>query len=337
MSGSTSGSTAEAGAKDDRLVVVTGGAGFIGSHTVDLLISQRRRVVVLDNFSTGKRANLARWMTPPHALDGAQPALEVAAVDVAHGIFAPLAALTAKHGPVGQIIHLAAQVSVVASVANPLVDMQVNYGGTLHVLEYARATGVSKVVLASSAAVYGEVATLPVAETAPTQPLSPYGIDKYASELALSYYQAIHGVAASSLRFFNVYGPRQDPSSPYSGVISIFADRARSGRPITVFGDGSQTRDFVYVGDVARAIVTAANAAHGHPPINIGTGKAITVKELAHTIVELCGGKSDVQHAPPRAGEIQHSVAAIDRMSEQLGLRAETALAQGLARTLSES
>ena len=334
-------STTGTGAKDDRLVVVTGGAGFIGSHTVELLISQGRRVVVLDNFSTGKRSNLARWMTPQHALDGAhassgEGALEVAAVDVAHGIFAPLAAITAKHGPVGQIIHLAAQVSVVASVANPLVDMQVNYGGTLHVLEYARAAGVGKVVLASSAAVYGEVATLPVQETSATQPLSPYGIDKYASELALNYYQMVHGVAASSLRFFNVYGPRQDPSSPYSGVISIFSDRARSGRPITVFGDGSQTRDFVYVGDVARAIVTAANAVHGHPPINIGTGRAITVKELAHTIVELCGGKSEVLHAPPRAGEIQHSVAAVERMSEHLGLRAETALAQGLARTLSE-
>ncbi len=323
--------------RDDRLVVVTGGAGFIGSHTVDLLISRGRRVVVLDNFSTGKRQNLARWMTPHHALDGAEPALEVAAVDVAHGIFAPLAAITAKHGPVGQIIHLAAQVSVVASVANPLVDMQINYGGTLHVLEYARATGVSKVVLASSAAVYGEVATLPVEETAATRPLSPYGIDKYASELALSYYQAVHGVAASSLRFFNVYGPRQDPSSPYSGVISIFAARARAGLPITVFGDGSQTRDFVYVGDVARAIVTAASAAHGHPPINIGTGKAITIRELAHTVVELCGGRSEIHYAAARAGEIQESVAKVERMASELGLRAETALSQGLARTLSES
>lgn len=321
---------------DDRLVVVTGGAGFIGSHTVDLLISQGRRVVVLDNFSTGKRQNLARWMKPQHAFDGAEPALEVVAADVAHGIFAPLAAITAKHGPVGQIIHLAAQVSVVASVQNPLVDMQVNYGATLHVLEYARATSVGKVVLASSAAVYGDVATLPVAETAPNQPLSPYGIDKYASELALFYYQSVHGVAATPLRFFNVYGPRQDPSSPYSGVISIFAARARAGQPLTVFGDGAQTRDFVYVGDVAQAIVTAASTGHGHPPINIGTGKAITVKELAHTIVELCGGRSEVLHAPPRQGEIMHSVATVDRMAEHLGLRAETPLAQGLARTLSD-
>lgn len=322
---------------DDRLVVVTGGAGFIGSHTVDLLISQGRRVVVLDNFSTGKRANLARWMAPKHALDGEAPALEVVAADVAHGIFAPLAAITAKHGPVGQIIHLAAQVSVVASVVNPLVDMQVNYGGTLHVLEYARAHGVGKVVLASSAAVYGDDVTLPVVEAAAKAPLSPYGIDKYASELALSYYQAVHKVSASVLRFFNVYGPRQDPSSPYSGVISIFADRAKSGRPLTIFGDGAQTRDFVYVGDVARAVVTAANAPRGHSAINIATGKAITINELAQTIVELCGGKSDVLHAPPRAGEILHSVASVERMASELGFRAETPLAQGLARTLSEA
>jgi UDP-glucose 4-epimerase len=325
--------------RDDRLVVVTGGAGFIGSHTVDLLISQGRRVVVLDNFSTGKRQNLARWMTPLHALDGAEPALEVAAVDVSHGIFAPLAAITAKHGPVGQIIHLAAQVSVVASVANPLVDMQVSYGGTLHVLEYARAHGVRKVVLASSAAVYGEVATLPVEETAAIQPMSPYGIDKHASELALAYYQTIHGVGATSLRFFNVYGPRQDPSSPYSGVISVFADRARAGRPLTIFGDGGQTRDFVYVGDVARAIVAAASTdhGHGHAAINIGTGRGITIKELAHTVVELCGSRSEIHYAAARAGEILHSVAKVERMASELGVRAETALPQGLTRTLSES
>jgi UDP-glucose 4-epimerase len=319
----------------DGLVVVTGGAGFIGSHTVDLLIEQGRRVVVLDNFSTGRRSNLSRWSDPRFALGGAEPALEIAVADVAHGIFAALAPITAKHGPVRQIIHLAAQVSVVHSVANPLVDMQVNYGGTLHVLEYARTMGVGKVVLASSAAVYGEVATLPVVESAPTQPMSPYGIDKYASELALAYYQSVFAVATSSLRFFNVYGPRQDPSSPYSGVISIFADRAGSGRDLTVFGDGSQTRDFVYVGDVARAIAAATQSGRGHPVINIGTGRAITIKELAHTVVELCGGRSAIVHAPARAGEIQSSVAAVQRMHTELGVRAETALAQGLAATLS--
>ncbi len=151
------------------LVVVTGGAGFIGSHTVDRLIESGHRVVVLDNFSTGKRANLARWATDDR--------LRVEMCDVGHGIFAVLAPITAQLGPVTRIVHLAAQVSVVASVANPLVDMQINYGGTLHVLEYARAHGVKKVVFASSAAVYGDVTEMPVGEDVKCAPVSPYGID----------------------------------------------------------------------------------------------------------------------------------------------------------------
>src|ERR1044071_5108695 len=207
-------------------VVVTGGAGFIGSHTVDRLLGAGHRVVVLDDFRTGKRANLAQ-----HA---GNDRLDIVTCDVSHGIFAALSPITARHGPVDRIVHLAAQVSVVHSVQNPLVDMQVNYGGPLHVLEYARATGVQKVVFASSAAVYGDATAMPVGEDTPTRPVSPYGIDKLASEHALDYYAAVHGVPATALRFFNVYGPRQDPSSPYSGVISIFADRARAGRPITI-------------------------------------------------------------------------------------------------------
>jgi UDP-glucose 4-epimerase len=284
------------------------------------------RVVVLDNFSTGKRANLARWAD--------HPALHVVVCDVAHGIFAALAPITQVHGPVERIVHLAAQVSVVHSVANPLVDMQVNYGGTYHVLEYARAHGVKKVVLASSAAVYGDVVEMPVGEDTPRAPVSPYGIDKYASELALDYYANVHGVPATSLRFFNVYGPRQDPSSPYSGVISIFTDRARAGRTLTIFGDGQQTRDFVYVGDVVRAIVAALGDGNSRLVANVGTGSEVTVLELARAIVELCGGKSSIEHAPPRAGEILKSRARVDRLRDALGVVAETKLVDGLKRTL---
>jgi UDP-glucose 4-epimerase len=307
-------------------VVVTGGAGFIGSHTVDRLLGAGHRVVVLDDFRTGKRANLAH-----HA---GSDRLDVLACDVSHGIFAALAPLTVRHGPVDRIVHLAAQVSVVHSVQNPLVDMQVNYGGTLHVLEYARATGVKKVVFASSAAVYGEVATMPVDEDTPTRPVSPYGIDKLASEHALDYYAAVHGVPGTALRFFNVYGPRQDPSSPYSGVISIFADRARAGRTLTLFGDGSQTRDFVYVGDVVRAIVAALGDVGDRVVANVGTGGEITVLELARSIVELCGGRSAIEHAPARAGEILKSCARVDRLRDALGVVAETALLDGLRETL---
>jgi UDP-glucose 4-epimerase len=308
------------------LVAVTGGAGFIGSHTVDRLLAAGHRVVVLDDFRTGKRANLAH-----HA---GSDRLDILACDVSHGIFAALAPITVRHGPVERIVHLAAQVSVVHSVQNPLVDMQVNYGGTLHVLEYARATGVRKVVFASSAAVYGDVATLPVGEDAPTRPVSPYGIDKLASEHALDYYAAVHGVPVTSLRFFNVYGPRQDPSSPYSGVISIFADRARAGRPLTIFGDGGQTRDFVYVGDVVRAIAAALGDGASRVVANVGTGGEITVLELARSIVELCGGKSPIEHLPPRAGEILKSRARVDRLRDALGVVAETQLVDGLRETL---
>ena len=308
------------------IVVVTGGAGFIGSHTVDRLMESGHRVVVLDNFSTGKRANLSRWVD--------HPALHVLVTDVVHGIATALAPITKTYGPVDRIIHLAAQVSVVHSVANPLVDMSVNYGGTLHVLEYARAHGVKKVVLASSAAVYGDVSELPVAEDAPCKPVSPYGIDKYASELALDYYANVHGVPTTSLRFFNVYGPRQDPSSPYSGVISIFTDRARAGRPLTIFGDGGQTRDFVFVGDVVRAILSASQDGNSRVVANVGTGNEVTVLELAKTIVDLCGGRSTIEHAPARAGEILKSRARVDRLRDALGIVAETKLVDGLKLTL---
>ncbi len=308
------------------IAVVTGGAGFIGSHTVDRLIAAGDRVIVLDNFRTGSRANLAQ-----HA--GAER-LHVVECDVSHGVFAALAPLTAQHGPVERIVHLAAQVSVVSSIASPLADAQINYGGTLHVLEYARAHHVRKVVFASSAAVYGDAATPPVAEDAPTQPMSPYGIHKLTSEYALDYYASVHGVPTTALRFFNVYGPRQDPTSPYSGVISIFSARARAGRPLTIFGDGGQTRDFVYVGDVVRAIHAALESDATRLIANVGTGAEITIAELARTLVDLGGGTSVIEHAPARAGEIVRSCARVERLRTALGVVAETRLVDGLRATI---
>jgi len=307
-------------------VIVTGGAGFIGSHVVDHLLATNHRVVVLDNFSTGKRANLAHH--PQSA------PLHVVPADVTGGIFAPLAAITREHGDVERIVHLAAQVSVVASMQNPMFDMNINYGATLHVLEYARAMGVKKVVMASSAAVYGDVAELPVREDIECHPLSPYGMNKLASEHALHYYAHVHGVPTAALRFFNVYGPRQDPSSPYSGVISIFTDRARAGRPLTIFGDGMQTRDFIYVGDIVRAIASALAVDAPFVLANVGTGNEITVLELARTIVELVGTKVPIEHAAARAGEIVKSRARVDRLRDVLGVVAKTPLTDGLRATL---
>ena len=319
-------------ASASSLILVTGGAGFIGSHTVDRLVADGHRVVVGDDLRTGKRANLAQHGALSFA---AGSPVELVVADVSHGLFAPLAAVTAAHGPIARAIHLAAQVSVVHSLANPLVDVAVNYVGTVQVLEYARAAGVKKVAFASSAAVYGDTPVVPVVEDAPCRPLSPYGVDKLASELMLGAYAATHGVAATPLRFFNVYGPRQDPSSPYSGVISIFADRARAGKPLTIFGDGQQTRDFVYVGDVARAVVAAAMADGGDgTAMNIGTGRETTVRQLAEIVVGLAGTGVAISHAPARAGEIVRSLAAVERVRATLGWQAEVALADGLARTL---
>ncbi|HLU68041.1 MAG TPA: NAD-dependent epimerase/dehydratase family protein [Kofleriaceae bacterium] len=309
------------------LALVTGGAGFIGSHTVDALVAAGWQVVVLDDFSTGKRENLRQWQGDAR--------VEVIAANVADGLFAPLHQVTRRRGPVQRIIHLAAQTSVVYSIENPLDEVRTNYTGTVQVLDYARRTGVARVVFASSAAVYGDVAALPVAEEADCRPLSPYGIDKRAAELWLGYHAAVHGLAAVPLRFFNVYGPRQDPSSPYSGVISIFVDRAMSGRELVVFGDGEQTRDFIYVSDVVRAILAAAASPAGDgQPINVATGRETTVNQLASEVARLCGSQAGIRHAEARPGEILRSVARVSRARERIGFAAEVALADGLARTI---
>lgn len=316
------------------LVVVTGGAGFIGSHTVDALIERGCQIVVLDDFSTGKRENLARWHNDER--------VEIVAADISDGIFAPLAAVTKRRGPVQRIVHLAAQTAVMTSIANPLADLRINYGSTVHVLEYARANGVKKIVFASSAAVYGDVESVPVHEEMATAPVSPYGIDKRASELQLGYYAQVHGIAATAFRFFNVYGPRQDPFSPYSGVISIFTQRAREGVPLKIFGDGAQTRDFIFVADIVRAIVAAClSDRRGFDIANLGTGTETTVTQLAKTVIEVSGSSSSIEYLPARAGEILRSVAAIDcahRLLNPVGAPlhevATVGLSEGLATTV---
>ena len=306
-------------------VLVTGGAGFIGSQVVDRLLERGDDVWVLDDLSTGAWANLGE-----HSGD---PRLRRIQADITEGLFAPMAAAESEGVQIDGVVHLAALVSVVRSMEEPLADVRTNVRGTLQVLEYARRRGVKKVVFASSAAVYGDVATVPTPEDAPLAPLSPYGVDKLTGEHFMRMYAEVHGVPTSVFRFFNVYGPRQDPSSPYSGVISIFTDRARRGQGLTIYGDGGQTRDFVYVGDVVTAIVGGLDTAESTPPTNVGTGQGTSVDALATTILEVQGAAVPVTKGPARAGEIRHSVAVVDALAERFGHRATTTLAEGLSKT----
>lgn len=304
----------------ERHILVTGGAGFIGSHTVETLLAAGDRVTVLDDLSTGSLANLA-------AVEG-HDAFRFVEGDVRRPLAPQLGATLPTH-----IVHLAAQVSVIASMSDPLADLERNLVGTLRVIELARQVGLAKIVFASSAAVYGDAAQ-PSVETLTPQPLSPYGIHKLASEHHLRVAAVAHGVPAVSLRFFNVFGPRQVPTSPYAGVISIFLARAARGEPLTLFGGGVATRDFVYVRDLARAIALALGGGpSAGEALNVGTGAAISVRQLAHAVLEVTGSTSALVDAPARSGEALHSRADVARITAALDWRADTSLHEGLAAT----
>jgi UDP-glucose 4-epimerase len=300
--------------EQDAPVLVTGGAGFIGSHSVDHLLAAGRRVRVLDNFSGGKRTNLA-----------AHPALEVMQGDIRD----PVAVERAVQG-VGGVLHLAAQVSVATSVEDPVGSGANNIAGFVNVLDAARRAGVLRFVYASSAAVYGIPQSLPLSEAAPVAPLSPYGLEKSVNDQYAALYRELYGMSTLGLRYFNVYGPRQDPSSPYSGVISVFARRLREGQGLTVNGDGLQTRDFIYVGDVARANA-AALASRIDGVCNVATGRSVTLLQLIEALAAVAGATPHVAHGPPRAGDIRDSAADNRRLREQLGIDGYTSLRDGLA------
>lgn len=301
-------------------VLVTGGAGFIGSHLVELLLDNGYRVRVLDNLSTGRRENLPL----------SRPALELVVGDIRD-----LGLVRSCLEGVGAIVHLAAVASVQASIDDPIATHQTNFDGTLNLLEAARAAKIGRFVYASSAAVYGDTALLPVSEETPTRPLSPYAADKLAGEHYLLHYVRKHGLSAVAFRFFNVYGPRQDPTSPYSGVISIFMDRLRSGNGVTIFGDGRQTRDFVYVGDLVEALRMAlVRTDVSGEAVNLGTGRECSLLELLAVMERLAGRTIPIQHAAPRVGDIGRSCASIERVRRLFGWSAKTDLAQGLGALL---
>jgi len=302
-------------------VLVTGAAGFIGSHTVDQLLAAGHRVTAVDNFRTGQQVNLARAL---HS-----PACELVEADVsAEGVLAELV----MAGKPEAIVHLAALVSVPESIRDPELNFRLNVVATQRVAEAARAGGVERVVFASSAAVYGDAAPLPAGEDAPKAPISPYGAAKLASEALLLGHAAAYGFTVRCQRYFNVFGPRQDPGSPYSGVISLFARRYREGAAVTLYGDGGQTRDFISVHDVARATVRAATApglASG--TANICTGRGTSLREVLAVFQRLYPGAPGPRLAPPREGDIRHSRGDPAAAAVALNFRAAVPVEDGLA------
>jgi UDP-glucose 4-epimerase len=308
-------------------ILVTGGAGFIGSHTVDALMAKGYRVSVLDNLSTGYLVNLEQW-------EG-HPSFHFVAADVTTDLTDAFKEMVTRFGRIERIAHFAAQTAVPISMDDPVGDIQANLCGTARVLEYARRNNVAKVFFASSSAVYDDDAPVPVSEESRARPTSPYGIDKLAVEFYLDYYARLYGLKYTALRFMNVYGPRQDPKSWYSGVISIFLDRAVAGQSITIFDDGDQTRDFVYVSDVADAVAHALLTDAGtNAIINIGTGVEVTINTLTRTILDLAGSASPVRYEPARPGDIRRSVTTMDKAVALLNFNPRIELREGLQATM---
>jgi UDP-glucose 4-epimerase len=294
-------------------IFVSGGAGFIGSHAVERLLEGGATVTVYDDFSSGKRANL-----PVH------PALRVVEGDIGDLVSVRQAMAGAE-----RVLHLAAQVSVQASLKEPAASCRSNVLGFVNILQAAVECGAKRLVYASSAAVYGAPATLPLDEEAAPAPLSPYGLEKLIDDQYAALFASLHGLSSLGLRYFNVYGPRQDPASPYAGVISRFADRYRAGEPLRVFGDGEQTRDFIYVGDVAR--ITAAALAHDATGVcNVGTGGTVRLLDLIAALENIGGHPATVVHEAPQSGDIRDSATSIARQRALFGEMAFTPLMDGL-------
>lgn len=305
----------------DAPVLITGGAGFIGSHLADALLAKGYAVRVLDDLSTGKRENLA--------LDN--PRLQLMVGDVAD------AALVAQAVEGCQaVVHLAAVASVQASVDDPVKTHQSNFIGTLNVCEAMRLAGVKRVLFASSAAVYGNNGEgQAIGEDIAKAPLTPYASDKLASEQYLDFYRRQHRLEPVLFRFFNIYGPRQDPSSPYSGVISIFCERAQQGLPITLFGDGEQTRDFFYVGDLAGLLLQALEKTTVEEgAVNVGLNQVTSLNQLLGALHGVLGDLPEINYLDARPGDIRHSRADNSRLLQRYTLGATTPLTEGLSKLL---
>ncbi len=311
------------GVKGARFLV-TGGAGFIGSNIVEHLLQAGAEVRVLDNFFSGRRVNL----DDVRAATGKDPEIVTADVRDAQAV------REAMRG-IDYVLHQAAIPSVPRSVADPESTHEVNISGSLNVLLAARDAKVKRAVVASSSSVYGETPTLPKIEDMALDPLSPYAVSKLATETYAKVFHGIYGLPTVALRYFNVFGPRQDPASQYAAAIPNFVTAALAGRPLKIYGDGEQTRDFTYVTNVVRANVGSCfvDAATGQI-MNIAGGRKITINTLAEKIIQLAGSASKIVHEPERRGDIKHSLASVERAGAILGYNRIVGLDEGLERTI---
>ena len=296
-------------------VLITGGAGFIGSHLARHF-QGKAEVVVLDNFRTGHVRNL----------DGIDCNL------IEGSILDRVRVAEAMRG-VEQVFHLAALVSVPESVSNPAETEQLNVQGTLNILEAATRNGVKKVVLASSAAIYGNNPIVPKLETMTPEPQSPYAFTKLSGEHLLEAFHQSHGLSTTSLRFFNVFGPRQNPQSAYAAAVPIFITQALRGEPLIIFGDGQQTRDFIYVQDIAQALAYVAHREAVTGTYNVGYGQGLSVFNLATKIIALTKSKSTIEYRPGRAGDVKASVASTEKL-QSAGWKAAVSFDQALSETI---
>jgi len=299
--------------------LVTGGAGFIGSNIVDELVQRGHDVAVLDDLSTGKEANLAGVRKK---------------IDLHIGSVTDLAAAQSACRGADYVIHLAARTSVPRSVENPLDTNHVNIDGTLNVLVAARDAKVRRFVYAASSSAYGETPMLPKVETMQPEPISPYGVTKYVGELYAQVFGRVYGLENASLRYFNVFGPRQDPTSQYSGVLSRFMLAVIEGKPPVIFGDGEQSRDFTYVENIVDETLRACEASGASGKVfNGGTGVRITLNAVLRLLEKISGKKIHAKYDPPRSGDIRHSQADISQARRVLGYEPRIQFEEGLKRT----
>ncbi len=299
-------------------VLITGGAGFIGSHLIEYWLNKGAEVKVLDNLHTGFRKNIDLF-SDIKFIEGSITNRDL--------VFEVLKGIDYVH-------HLAALISVPESMEKPLDYVDVNINGLINILDAARDNGVKKVVHSSSAAVYGENPESPKRINMKPDPKSPYGVTKLDGEYYLKIYNENYGLGTASLRYFNVFGPRQDPKSQYAAAIPIFVSKALKNKPLVIFGDGDQTRDFVFVKDVVQANVLAATNPEATDIYNVANGSAITIKELCKLIIKTTDSSSKIIHEKPRPGDIKHSLASIEETKSGLGFEPKFDLIEGLKETI---